>query len=107
MTNMTAIAPNLVEAVVLLHPLAGGQVPTPAQSKLTAHRVLQGAIQETGLQPDASAIFENLNSFSIRAEKPLLDAIARAKEVSQVLPNEMPPSGPIASLKHNTDKLAK
>lgn len=104
---MTDMAPTLVEAVVLLHPLAGGKIPSPAQSRLTADSVLQSAIRETGLHPEGSAIFDNLNAFSVRAEKPFLDAIARAKEVAQVLPNASPSLGLIAPIERDAGKVAK
>ncbi|CAN7395837.1 hypothetical protein LJR289_002382 [Pseudoduganella sp. LjRoot289] len=87
-TKQGKAAPALVEAVVVLRPLAGDSLPSPAQSKKMASAVLHSATEKTGLQPASSSIFENLHSFSVRASTEFIDALARCKEVAQVLPND-------------------
>ena len=79
--------PELVEAVVLLRSPADGSVPAPAQSKAMAASVLSRAAKETGADPDASTVFENMHSFSVRASRQFMTALARADDVAQVLPN--------------------
>lgn len=88
-TRQSKTAPAMVEAVVVLRPLDNDSLPSPAQSKKLASTVLRAAAQETGTKPASSSVFENLNSFSVRASAEFIDALARCKEVAQVLPNDV------------------
>jgi hypothetical protein len=81
-------AAPMVEAVVVLRPLDNDSLPSPAQSRKMASTALRNATQETGLQAEASSVFEHLNSFSVRASTEFIDALARCKEVAQVLLND-------------------
>ena len=78
---------DLVEAVVLLRSPADGSVPAPAQSKAMAAAVLSQVARETGGGPQASTVFENMHSFSVRASRQFVTALAHADDVAQVLPN--------------------
>jgi hypothetical protein len=98
---------KLIEAVVLLQPPADGSLPDPAQSKAMAKVVLSNVEKQTGLSPDASTVFENMHSFSVRASKQFMDALARADGVAQMLPNAMPGSGMIEPVKKTPVKLPK
>ncbi|MET0266370.1 MAG: hypothetical protein ABW202_12195 [Duganella sp.] len=83
-----AAAPALLDAVVMLHPADKDQLPTPDQCQQLANHVLQCAAQDSGQQASASTVFEHLNSFSVRAPSQFIDAIARSKDVMQVMTNE-------------------
>lgn len=98
-------AGGLVEAVVLLRPARGGRLPTPEESKAAAHSVLEKASKSTGLKPDASTVFESMNSFSVRAPQALIDAIAQDAAVSEIVPNELPESPLIQPVKKKYVKL--
>lgn len=87
-TKQSKAVPALVEAVVVLRPLDDDSLPSPAQSKKMASAVLRSATEKTGLKPSASSVFEHLNSFSVRASTEFIEAVARCKEVAQVLPND-------------------
>lgn len=80
--------PALLEAVVMLHPAGQDRPPTPDQCQQLANHVLQCAAQESGQQASTATVFEHLNSFSVRAPSEFIDAIARSKEVMQVMTNE-------------------
>ena len=98
---------DLVEAVVLLRSPADGSVPAPAQSKAMAASVLSRAAEQTGISPDASTVFENMHSFSVRASRSFVTALARADDVAQVLPNATPGSALIEPVKEAPVKLPK
>ena len=103
----TRAAPDFVDAVVMLRSPADGTTPASAQSKALATSVLSKAAIETGLSPDQSTVFENLHSFSVRAPKRFVDALARSDDVAQVVPNTMPRSALIEPVKKTTVKLPK
>lgn len=88
---VTKLKPDLVDAVVMLRPHADNRLPTPSESKQIASSVLRHATQETGLEPASSTIFENMNSFCVRAASEFVDAIARSASVAEVVPNEQAP----------------
>lgn len=98
---------GLVDAVVMLRPPSGGSAPAPAQSRALAASVLSKAAKETGLRPDASTVFDNLHSFSVRAPKKFVEALQRASEVAQVVPNALPGSALIEPVKRTPVKLPK
>ena len=97
----------MVDVVVLLRPLSDDVLPTPAQSKKIVTAVLRNASKETGLQPASSAVFEHLNSFSMRASARFIDAVARAQEVAQVLANDIEVPTLIASVRKKAAALKK
>ena len=98
---------GLVDAVVLLRPPKGGGAPAPAQSRALAASVLSRAAKETGLQADASTVFDNLHSFSVRAPKRFVEALERATEVAQVVPNTLSQSPLIEPVKRTPVKLPR
>ena len=77
----------MVEVVVILRPPSQKSGPTPAQSKKMATAILRHASQETGLKPVASTIFENMHSFSVKAAKRYVEALAKSGEVAKILTN--------------------
>lgn len=85
---------QLVEAVVLLQPKRDGSTPLPEESRAMMQRALSAAAEATSLSPAASAVFDSLHSFSVRAPKAFVDALSRLPEVAQVLPNE-PGASPV------------
>ena len=72
-----------------------------------AASVLSKVTSETGLSPDASTVFENMHSFSVRAPKQFVDALAHADDVAQVLPNKLPGSPLIKPVKKIPVKLPR
>ena len=79
----------LVEAVFVLRPKADGSVPPEEESHAMAQRALSAAADATGLEPSASVVFDSLHSFSVRAPKAFVEALARLPEVAKVLSNEL------------------
>ena len=80
-------APDLVEAVVFLRQPKGKGVPAPEVSRAQAARALQQARAASGLEPQATVVFDAMHSLSMRAAQPFIDALAHGAEVAQVVPN--------------------
>ena len=78
---------ELVEAVVMLRIPADGSVPAPAQSREMATSALSKAASESGTSPQASTVFANLHSFSVRASRQFVQALKHDDNVARVLPN--------------------
>ncbi len=62
-------SPAMEEAMVVLRPLHGTDAPDPAVTRRIAETVLNDVQQQTGVKPDASNVFEQLHSFSVRAPR--------------------------------------
>jgi hypothetical protein len=106
----TATAPatsDLVDAVVLLCTPKDASTPSAADTRALAKSVLEEVARETGLNANASTVFENLHSFSVRAPQQFVNAIARLDTVRQVLPNVMSDSAVIEPVKRIPVKLPK
>jgi hypothetical protein len=103
---MPSRSTQLLDAVVTLTP-RGKRAPTPAQTRQLAKSVLSHVASSTGIEPESSNVFEHLHSFSVRAPRPFLDALARTEGVARVVPNEMKDSALIKPVKRAPVKLPR
>ena len=96
---------DLAEAVVLLKAPVDGGTPVASESRAAAESVLAKVSEETGIIPDASSVFDALHSFSVRAPRRFIDALAHADGVAQVLPNWTPGSALIEPVEKSRVKM--
>ncbi len=104
-SDVPAASVDLVEAVVLLRSPTDGHALTPTQSRAMAESVLVKASVASGTDPESSTIFGNIHSFSLRASRNFLAAIAQNEDVERVLPNAIEGSGVIEPIKMSEIRL--
>ena len=97
----------LEEAVVLLRNDATGSVPLPKESVRLAKAALVKAAKASGMSASASTIFDAMNSFSVRAPKPFIDALRSVDEVAKVLSNQTSDSALIEPVKRSRVTLPR
>ena len=92
---------------MLLRNDATGSVPLPKESVRLAKAALVKAAKASGMSASASTIFDAMNSFSVRAPKPFIDALRSVDEVAQVVTNQAPDSALIQPVKRSRVTLPR
>jgi hypothetical protein len=86
--TLTAAGERPVEAVFMLKSPPKGQLRGP-QTRELVHKIIGRAESKASRKADSVAIFENLQSFALRAAAPPIKELANAKEVQSAKLNRL------------------
>ena len=93
MRQLTHARPGeLVEGVFMLRNLSSQPCPDASETRDQVQRLLSSARRRCGARDDRLTIFENLQSFALRAPRELVQAVLESPDIASAMANQQPES---------------
>ena len=93
MRQLTHARPGeLVEGVFMLRTPSSQACPDASETQDQVQRLLSSARRRSGARDDRLTIFENLQSFALRAPRELVQAVLESPDIASAMANQQPES---------------